>query len=53
MLLSDLIKQLTEIYNEEGEKSVAIMRKGVMCEEIEVNNCEIQVYLEAYTPYDR
>ena len=53
MLLSRLIKELTEIYNEDGEKCVAIMRKGVMCEEIEVNNDEIQVYLEAYTPYDR
>ena len=53
MLLSNLIKQLTEIYNEDGEKGVAIMRYGRMFEEIEVSNCEVQVYLEAYTPYDR
>ena len=53
MLLSDLIKQLTEIYNEDGEKSVTIMRDGRIFEEIEVSNCEIQVYLEAYTPYDK
>lgn len=53
MLLSDLIKQLTEIYNENGEKCVAIMRDGRMFEKIKVSNCAIQVYLEAYTPYDR
>ena len=48
MKLEDLIKELTEIYNEKGNLSVEIMREGLHFSEIEIYVSGEILYLEAY-----
>ena len=48
MTLEDLIKELTEIYNEKGNLLVEIMREGLHFPEIETYVSGEILYLEAY-----
>ena len=48
MKLEDLIKELTEIYNEKGNLLVEIMREGLHFPEIETYVSGEILYLEAY-----
>ena len=57
MKLSELIAQLTEIYEEHGEMNVAIIRNGSICKEIELevdndylDNFKPFLWIEAYKP---
>lgn len=48
MRLEELIKSLTDIYNEHGNLLVEIMREGVHLPEIETCVSGEVLYLEAY-----
>lgn len=57
MNLSELITQLTKIYEENGEMNIAIIRNGSICKEIELyvdtdylDNFKPFLWLEAYKP---
>lgn len=53
MRLEDLIKELTEIYNEKGNLSVEIKREGLPFPEIETYISGEVLYLEAYEEGER
>ena len=57
MKLSELIEQLKEVYNNEGEMNVAIIRAGIIYKEIEIyvdndylSDYKSFMWLEAYKP---
>ena len=53
MKLSELIKQLTENYELDGDRDVAIIRAGHIFNEIELYDDGITLWLEAYTEQDK
>lgn len=53
MKLSELIKNLMEVYVAEGDKEVEIIRAGHAFDEIEIYNDGVTIWLEAYCEQDK
>jgi uncharacterized protein YacL len=52
MKLNDLITMLTEIYNQNGNMNVEIMREGEHFQEVGTYTDDNTLYIEAYKDYE-